>query len=125
MIQQQGVAAVQNSFHLLPPTTASFLSVPPWGVAAPPSDMLAPPLSLPHFNQHYENVKQHHESLQLQLQDNIQQFLQRQEDNHAAPEGLSEGPALPREASIHWQPHFPEFRQEESTSRSLLFSSLR
>jgi hypothetical protein len=30
-----------------------------------------------------------------------------------------------REPSIHWRPNLPELRQEDSSSRSYLFSNLR
>ncbi|WAQ99921.1 C2CD3-like protein [Mya arenaria] len=76
------------------PVSSSFLSLPPWGTGAPP--LSAPgPLSLPHFQNHYDQVKEHHEHLQQQLQEHIQQFL-RQQDESAGQGQEYRSPDLPR-----------------------------
>ncbi|XP_053399357.1 C2 domain-containing protein 3-like [Mercenaria mercenaria] len=139
------------------PTSASFLSLPPWGTqgqtTSAPGPFSLPSYDLPHFQNHYDQVKQHHEMLQQQLQEHIQQFLRQQEECQGSrPEPVSElsdvtkvtqgltdvissvpDPSLyqretsvyQREPSIHWRPTMPELRQEDSSSRSYLFSNLR
>ena len=131
VIPQESVSsteAVTGETNL--PPTSSFLSLPAWGLAPPAT---SDPLSLPHFQHHYDNVKQHHEMLQQQLQQHIQQFLRQQEDSQGdlnseplpAQQQQREASLYMREPSIHWQPAIPETRQDDSSSRSYLFSSLR
>lgn len=132
------------------PSGAGFLSLPavgtqggplsaPWGLSLPSDD-------LPHYQQHYDQVRFHHEHLQQQLQDHIQQFLRQQEENQnpqsdTAPSSteltslshvlsdpvvsLPGSSMYTREPSIHWRPNLPVISGEESSSRSYLFSSLR
>ncbi|XP_064607644.1 C2 domain-containing protein 3-like [Liolophura sinensis] len=65
--------------------------------------------SLPHFQEHYESVKHHHEMLQKQGQ------IKPPDDNQG------EQP----EVSLHWKPQLPDLREEPSSSKSFLFSALR
>ena len=130
MIPQEPVSSMdgqQGEINL--PPSSSFLSLPAFGLAPP---VAADPLSLPHYQQHYDNVKLHHEMLQQQLQEHIQQFLRQQEETQGGsnldPQQQQQAlePSLYRpEPSIHWQPPMPEVRQDDSSSRSYLFSSLR
>ena len=85
--------------------------------------------NLPHFDQHYENVRQHHEMLQQQLAQNIQAFLHQQQEVLSQEPAGNHGKEAPvqSEPSLHWVPSIPERRFEDSgaSSRSFLFTSLR
>ncbi|KAH3835312.1 hypothetical protein DPMN_108663, partial [Dreissena polymorpha] len=143
--------------------SSGFLSLPAWSAQSVPyaahGPLSLPVFDLPHFDQHYQQVRQHHEMLQQQLQEHIQQFLRQQEEcqgqGHASGSRSNEIPgsrtvsmvapgkpdvptSVPdpsdfrrepsmyqREPSIHWRPSIPEMRQDDSSSRSYLFSSLR
>ena len=130
-------------------TGPAFLSLPPWGVSpmfSTPDHLSLPSDNMPHFQSHYEEVRKHHELLQHQLQDHIQQFLHQQQECQIQGQGQGQQLSsevmerLPevglgvrdrdpmgyqREPSIHWRPSIPEPRQDDSSSRSYLFTSLR
>ena len=148
--QESVVCGGQDAMTYKACTSTSFLSLPVWGSNLPSSNQ--EPFSLPsfgsqHMNTHYEQVKQHHEMLQRQLQENIQQFLRQQEESQKSDMPSVSMPQVShtslittdviqgvtanvsssqrRETSIHWHPAWPDMRIEESASRSYLFSSLR
>lgn len=147
VIPQESVipgATGSSGGHQSEAVSSSFLSLPAWGLT--PSFPTAEPLSLPsghlpHYQAHYDQVRRHHEMLQHQLQEHIQQFLHQQEEYQGqgsrsepaegSPEGIgislgaTEPVVYQREPSIHWRPAMPELRQDESSSRSYLFTSLR
>ncbi|KAK3100781.1 hypothetical protein FSP39_025242 [Pinctada imbricata] len=89
--------------------------------------------NLPQFDVHYESVRQHHEQLQQQLAQNIQDFLEQQQRNleseppTAGNSGNIVNNIVQSELSLHWVPNIPESRFEDSnaSSRSFLFTSLR
>ncbi|KAK3584373.1 hypothetical protein CHS0354_001298 [Potamilus streckersoni] len=81
-----------------------------------------PSLDLPHFSQHYQSVKDHHERLQRELQTHIQQFLQQHEQQFNTAD---QGGGQDHSSTQHWQMTLPGMQVEDSSSRSYMFSLLR
>ncbi|KAL3878157.1 hypothetical protein ACJMK2_030527 [Sinanodonta woodiana] len=81
-----------------------------------------PSLDLPHFSQHYQSVKDHHEKLQRELQTHIQQFLHQhgQQSSTSDQGGVQDHSSTPL-----WQMTLPSMQVEDSSSRSYMFSLLR
>lgn len=108
--------------HSLPiaPTTHRLFLPPPMSLPVP--DQLLS--TTPHFEEHYENVKRHHELLTQQVKEHIHRLTHSSGlVSDVAETTLSAQPV--NQQPVYWRPTFPEPQIEESASSSILFSSLR